>query len=769
MYQRKTNIYWTFHRHKMTLSRSEQKLLEIYKKRYSPPNDWKESKLGEKTKLEQPKGIPSYPFIQFDGENVTDEELLERGNLLTDLKKQIVVSPELERLRLEESMTEPDRTDPDMVEILSRPEKTGVHLNIKLDPKSYEFAKYDRTKLVSYIDKSFKDNNEEKFMRKFHNSIQYHLGYKLLLLKQDFEMHKRKIRSDIDFELKEYTRHGKTGKYVNRFTFNRALAQMDMKTIETKKIMVDTHQKQADGWYKRTTVEMDVPYSERKYFLDGIIKDEKKYNLIFSAYNIDSEGYSKWKHYAGQMWKKYVQYMSYKSTEPKPTGSEPLNSDEPELSSMDKMPKSPKSPQLPQLPTLPRSDSVASDASTIVDEDSALLPDDVPVNLGAPLRTTQLNDMDNNISVNKDRGIVVKADPEEAKIIKNYLTKARDKRTDHLMSILKVKDDKLENNMYSFTVGNEEYILKVANDTKKEDIVVTEYHGENLYDAMKVLTDGQGFAAETRASITDHLTQALRNLHDIGFLHRDIKLENVAWDGKEATLLDFGKLEEIVDGKATSDTVAFAFTRGTLKTARIQDNIELLDRERILKDSEVPYGTMKPIGVESDTYQLATMLVMLAGKGMFHYQGRVTKFETKFKKAFELQDFKTTRTNLMFTYDENNALQIVGDPKEAIDEKIKLTKQFWKAFQDKKRPFNLTNAERDRIIGMVQDNTSLVSKSTGASSFLDYDSFSDAELDEFDTNSEPFSEQELMELMDDSYDSVSDMGASYDSASDVDS
>lgn len=172
--------------------------------------------------------------------------------------------------------------DPAIERLKKRPKHPGAKMFIKNDVQSFQSADYDVDKLTGWLNGQIKDNSDDgSYMLKLHHAIKRHAGDYLLTLKEEFEMEKLKIRSRVDFELRNYLMNGEEGSYVNRWSMQSALKNLD-------------------------------PDAQSKLMNDYIISD---YTLFNKVMDIDNKGYNKWKKYVNRKRKRYLRYMNTIATQ----------------------------------------------------------------------------------------------------------------------------------------------------------------------------------------------------------------------------------------------------------------------------------------------------------------------------------------------------------------------------------------------------------------------------------------------------------------------
>jgi len=71
------------------------------------------------------------------------------------------------------------------------------------------------------------------------------------------------------------------------------------------------------------------------------------------------------------------------------------------------------------------------------------------------------------------------------------------------------------------------------------DVVQYPALGRDLFRVCTAMACEPALRISTARIVFHSLAMELRRLHDSGCVHRDVKLENVAWDGAQARLLDF--------------------------------------------------------------------------------------------------------------------------------------------------------------------------------------------------------------------------------------
>lgn len=124
-------------------------------------------------------------------------------------------------------------------------------------------------------------------------------------------------------------------------------------------------------------------------------------------------------------------------------------------------------------------------------------------------------------------------------------------RPDRLMKIIDVipdnpyilKHEKLDvrniSKKWLFTIDNKSYKIDANKNNKSfvDGIILTRNVGKAL--KIKQVQNGPEVSV-----ILEQAKNALKALQDAGIVHQDIKLENMTWDGKKLTIIDFGNARE---------------------------------------------------------------------------------------------------------------------------------------------------------------------------------------------------------------------------------
>ncbi|MGJ3494558.1 protein kinase domain-containing protein [Piscirickettsia salmonis] len=104
--------------------------------------------------------------------------------------------------------------------------------------------------------------------------------------------------------------------------------------------------------------------------------------------------------------------------------------------------------------------------------------------------------------------------------------------------------------------GVEKYLLKdlklYQGDAKRIDqpkeMVALHYLGTDLFDYQFESDTQRIFALFSAANELNKLHSGSLSEHGLAYLHRDIKLENITFDGNKSSLIDFGLAKRVVDG-----------------------------------------------------------------------------------------------------------------------------------------------------------------------------------------------------------------------------
>ena len=99
--------------------------------------------------------------------------------------------------------------------------------------------------------------------------------------------------------------------------------------------------------------------------------------------------------------------------------------------------------------------------------------------------------------------------------------------------------------------------------------IVMEYvEGSNLNESV---TEKGLFSEDTAMKVMKQVLSAMSCAHGIGIVHRDIKPSNVMWDGRKATVLDFGAGQWLEQSISTRMTTAPIGTYGYIASELFED------------------------------------------------------------------------------------------------------------------------------------------------------------------------------------------------------
>ena len=305
------------------------------------------------------------------------------------------------------------------------------------------------------------------------------------------------------------------------------------------------------------------------------------------------------------------------------------------------------------------------------------------------------------------RGFILKKeDTETAKKLRDFLKIAKNKERGNLMEFYLMKDIIEQNNgkfgsgNLTFTFQDKEYNIsyETGKGYSRNNIFLLVDHGESLGNILQKgpLEDGE------QQKIVDDMEIALQNLHNLGYHHRDIKIDNICWDEEKqkATLIDFGAVATIKETSSVLTQEVFRFTVGATgsenkQNGKIQDNIYYLmtDEEGVeqaLEPGTISGAMINPLSnFKSDYYQMSTVLLQVGKKGMFAYDENwkenlseeETKIFTEFQAAFEVKYIESPNVNetdaIGWTGGDVPTLAFNGDRDEAITKRRQLTDKFW--------------------------------------------------------------------------------------------
>lgn len=198
--------------------------VEVYKKLLTPPDGWDKSQadlyqieLRRQGKYLNTRLPPSFPFYKFaDG---SDDKIEEKGDLIVRLMgKRNPFSLEKWKDLLQED--DPPQPQPVSVKSVTLPRVNKPLMDIKTDAKSFQEAKYDADKLVVWLKMKIAVDDDG---RKVHLGIFRAAKRVLNELKLKDREAKRQVYLDIQAGVKRYLNTGLPSTYVNQYTFARVL------------------------------------------------------------------------------------------------------------------------------------------------------------------------------------------------------------------------------------------------------------------------------------------------------------------------------------------------------------------------------------------------------------------------------------------------------------------------------------------------------------------------------------------------------------------
>lgn len=198
--------------------------VEVYKKVLKPPDGWDKGKadiyqrelrkLGKYLNTRLP---PSFPFYKFDGD--VDDKVKETGDLIVRLMgKRNPFSLEKWKDLLQED--DPPQPQPVSVKTVTLPRVNKPLMDIKTDTKSFQVAQYDVNQLVVWLKMKIAVDDDG---RKVHLGIFRAAKRVLNELKLKDREAKRQVYLDIQAGVKRYLMIGVPSTYVNQYTFARVL------------------------------------------------------------------------------------------------------------------------------------------------------------------------------------------------------------------------------------------------------------------------------------------------------------------------------------------------------------------------------------------------------------------------------------------------------------------------------------------------------------------------------------------------------------------
>lgn len=197
---------------------------EVYKKILKPPDGWDKDQadlyqieLRRQGKYRNTKLPASFPFYKFDGD--VDDKVKERGDLIVRLMgKRNPFSLEKWKDLLDDEP--PQRQKVVSVKSVTLPRANKPLMDIKTDTKSFQEAQYDADKLILWLKLKIVVDDDG---RKVHLGI-FRAAKRVL---NELAMKDAKIKRDVYLEIqagvKSYLSRGLPSKYVNEYTFARVL------------------------------------------------------------------------------------------------------------------------------------------------------------------------------------------------------------------------------------------------------------------------------------------------------------------------------------------------------------------------------------------------------------------------------------------------------------------------------------------------------------------------------------------------------------------
>ena len=769
---------------------------EVYKKQLEPPKAFLDVKDddGNTTKVPNPKAwdkskadiyqiqlrrqgkylntrLPaSFPFYKFSGDSPSDDQIKEIGDLIVRLMgKRNPFSMKKWKDLLD--VDPPQQPQPVSVRSVTLPRVNKPLMDIKTDTKSFQAAQYDVNQLVVWLKLKIAVDDDG---RKVHLGI-FRAAKRLLneLKLKDREA-KRQVYLDIQAGVKRYLNTGLPSKYVNEYTFARVLKM---------------HPTLVSG-----TV---PPKAYPEFHPDAALPT----------------GYKVWRKWAIAMKKKYLRWLSHPKTiqtdSPGPVNLQLTSGNVP---TVQVKPILPGVPQASPPPPVVQAQPQGSTLSEELEQKVQLTPPE-PVAPVVQSMTLEGSGSGTNILMcegNSECNIVIHdagpgsayREKEDYRALITAMGNAREvsqldplrlKRngTDFTYEKLDDGEDviKIPTNGFDMFYKNPDGILK-------NDILVQRLISNT--DLLKWIKD-QHFKLDTEdgdgdgdnEDITDEKYQqldvnllnnflndaktALRQYHKLGgdtlFLHRDIKGDNmVVSDTNDLYLFDYDI---------------------TLNLTKNADKAKKSGNGDFAETWDHPFADLSPA---SDYFQMGITLLNLGGK--FDVANDFEKMQNSLIK------YKNNPRGIPVVGFLNDNSQGGKMTKKRLDDFIKalrdpvadgnnLPKQLNLPTSILKRIGNEFLRTSDEMVEcaekqkMIDIQVAGAGTSEGASqvrtTFLDYDSMSDMELNELDAELNEFTDDELEQMLEevnigqakDDYDSMSDSaptsiaGRSYDSSSDV--
>ncbi len=416
-----------------------------------------------------------------------------------------------------------------------------------------------------------------------------------------------------------------------------------------------------------------------------------------------------------------------------------------------------------------------------------------------------------------------------------------------------------------FEIDGQKYTISpTAGISKDNNMLITRNAGDALKDENgKINAD----ALEHILNIKEQAVKGLEALHVNGLVHQDIKLDNMAWDGKKLTLIDLGnakKIEDACEARFNGDLMNILPPPGlgddkfgdkwalVLALLNLGGNLQAVEEPGDSSITKLLFEATALKKTEGDCFKLKApknqsglmfksnasnvkyrknRITEVVGENdarLFHYlwmvwnkKEDILNRETQRGLIPGYADKGAAATSGMSTDatkpkdDHNYMSELVGRMEgnnidfanawidghlrlEQVEEVIK-GKEVSLVTKDKVLVPNTSSKQYDdtklkdlgelfygiptktvvNIFELIGNKTAAfgVTPTKPRNTFLDYDSFSDAELDDFEASLEPYDENELDKLMEgaltgmakDAYDSMSDSSGarSYDSSSDT--
>jgi len=128
-------------------------------------------------------------------------------------------------------------------------------------------------------------------------------------------------------------------------------------------------------------------------------------------------------------------------------------------------------------------------------------------------------------------------------------------KNEHVLQY-KLIEHKKEMDIPVLTIDGKEYRMNNPDDLlDEESIIITKNMGPALKDSTYKVSNRQD---KTILKIKDQAVKGLKALHDAGLVHQDVKLDNMAWDGKNLTIIDLGNtvpIDEACEATFNGDTM----------------------------------------------------------------------------------------------------------------------------------------------------------------------------------------------------------------------